>query len=121
MPLDLKYAAKETIRALAATSEMGQFYVINETGGSEDPNTGQWTPGTPERTPCDGALVGYNQRLVDGVMIRSDDFKVILTYEAPVKKDSTIEVYGNNYAIVNLKPVNHAGQVQVYILQVRSA
>ena len=120
MALDLSATAKKLIRKLAGTAEMGLFYIINETGGSEDPDTGEWTPGTTMRTAIDGALVGYNKALVDGVNIRADDYKLIAAHDAPIENNSTVEIYGKLYTIIDPKPINHAGTIQVFVMQVRS-
>lgn len=119
MALDLKDTAKRLIRSLAGTSEMGLFYIKGETGGTEDPNTGRWTPGVPFSTPIDGALVGYSERLIDGVNIRSGDKTLICAHDAPIQSDSIVEIYGDNWTIEGLNPISHAGQVQIYRLQVR--
>ncbi|AUR99402.1 head-closure protein [Vibrio phage 1.265.O._10N.286.52.F6] len=121
MALDLKDTAKRLIRSLAGTAEMGLFYIKGEAGGVEDPNTGQWTPGTSFSTAIDGALVAYSERLVDGTNIRSGDKMLICAFDAPIQNNSVIEIYGNDWTVVNTNPINHAGQVQIYKLQVRSS
>ena len=119
MSLDLKDTAKRLIRSLAGTAEMGLFYIKGETGGVEDPDTGQWTPGASFRTPIDGALVGYSERLVDGTNIRSGDKVLICAFDAPIQNDSIVEIYGDDWTIINTNPINHAGSVQIYKMQVR--
>lgn len=120
MPLDLKETAKRLIRSLAGTAEMGIFYIKGETGGTTDPVSGQYTPGTPFSVAIDGALVGYSERLVDGENIRSGDKVLICAYDAPIENDSVVEIYGKDWTIIDPNPINHAGQVQLYKLQVRS-
>ncbi|MGB1320883.1 MAG: hypothetical protein ACPG5L_08125 [Vibrio gallaecicus] len=120
MALDLKDTAKRLIRSLAGTAEMGIFYIKGETGGTEDPDSGQYTTGTPFSTAIDGALVGYPERLVDGENIRAGDKVLICAYDAPIENDSVVEIYGKDWTIIDPNPINHAGQVQIYKMQVRS-
>lgn len=121
MALDLSDTAKRLIRSLAGRSEDALFYILKKTGGSEDPITGEYTPGTVTRTAVDGALVGYNQSLVDGANIRADDFRLIMPGDAPWENGDSVEIYGKEYAVINPGLINHAGVPQVYIAQVRSS
>lgn len=120
MPLDLKETAKRLIRNLAGTAEMGIFYLVKETGGTTDPDTGQYFPGTTTKTPIDGALVGYSERLVDGENIQQGDKVLICAFDAPVEKDDVVEIYSRNYTIIDPNPINHAGTIQIFKMQVRS-
>ena len=132
MALDLKDTAKRLIRNLAAKAEDGVFYIVNETGGSENPNTGEWTPGAVSRTPTDGARVAYAQNLIDGVNIRTGDFQLIIPFDSVLPSDCWIESvdrrydenglpfqFNTRYSIIGQPEVNHAGQVQLYKLQLR--
>lgn len=121
MPLDLKDTAKRLIRSLAGTAEMGLFYIKGETGGVTDPDTGKYTPGTTFRTPIDGALVGYSERLIDGENIRSGDKVLICAYDSPIENDSVVEIYGKDWTIIDPNPINHAGAIQLFKMQVRSS
>lgn len=120
MALDLKDTAKRLIRNLAAKAEDGVFTLVYETGGSENPNTGEWTPGTEVRVPTDGARVGYAQNLIDGVNIRTGDFQLILPFDTQLPDDPYwFEVDSGRYSVVGAPEVNHAGQAQIYKLQLR--
>jgi hypothetical protein len=121
MALDLKDTAKSIIRSLAGTSELGLFYICKNAGGVTDPDTGQYTPGTIEKVAIDGALVKYSQPLIDGVNIQNGDAKLICTFEAPIETESYVEVYGDRWTIINPNPLNHAGQVQIYQMQLRKS
>lgn len=120
MALDLKDTAKRLIRNLAAKAEDDVFTLVYQTGGSEDPNTGQWTPGAEVRIPTDGARVDYAQDLIDGVNIRTGDFQLILPFDAPLPSEPYwFEVDSGRYSVIGKPEVNHAGQVQIYKLQMR--
>lgn len=122
MPLDLSKTAKKLIRKLAGTSELGVFYICYSEGEIKDPDTGQVFPGVDIKCPVDGALVGYSDGLTDGTNIKSGDRKLILAYDAPIPFGNWwVEVYGQRLSIVNNKQINPSGQVQIYILQLRSS
>lgn len=121
MALDLSNTARELIRNLAGKSEDGLFFIEKETGGNEDPNTGQWIPGTVEQIPINGALVGYNQELINNETVRADDYKFITDYQTPWSNGDAVIIYGKRYLVVNPYPINHAGKLQVFIMQVRSS
>jgi hypothetical protein len=119
MALDLSAVAKKLIRQLAATSEMGVFYHVRKTGDSVDPLTGKVTKGTPIETAIDGALTNYSSSLIGTSNIVDGDLKLICTSELGYLAGDTVKVYCKNYAIVSAKQVNHAGAVQIWILQIR--
>lgn len=120
MALDLSQTAKNLIRNLAAKSEDGVFFLCYQTGGTEDPNTGQWVPGVDVKTPVDGARVNYAQNLIDGVSVRTGDFQLLLPFDVAFPDEPYwIETGGSKYSVIGKPEVNHAGKVQLYKLQLR--
>lgn len=110
---------KALIRKLAGKSEDVVFSIIRETGGTEDPNTGQWTPGVEEEAFIDGAATRYSKGLIDGVNIQSGDLQLIAAYDADIMIGDVIKVYGDKYTVIDPQPINPSGQVQIYKIQLR--
>ena len=120
MALDLSATATNLLRTLAAASESGYLKLERRAAGTEDPDTGIVTPGTPSELPVNGALVGYREAEVDGNRIVKGDKKAVIdNLVQPLPSDVFI-AGGKRFTIIAIEPVNHAGVVQVYHCQLRS-
>lgn len=120
MALDLSRTGKKLIEKLAASKEDGVFYLCYETGSTEDPDTGQVTPGVKERIPTGGARIEYSQSLIDGVNIQTGDFQLLLPYDLPIPDSNYwFEADSGSYAVISPDEINPSGFVQVYKMQLR--
>jgi hypothetical protein len=121
MAIDLSATATRLLRSLAANEASGYLKLVRVTGMTKDPDTGLVTGGTPTTIDLAGALIGYRESEVDGTRIMGGDKKAVVSCEVEPLATDVLRVAGDgDYTIVAIDPVNHAGQGQVYHLQVRS-
>ena len=120
MAIDLHNTASRLLGKLAANKASAYLQLERQTGAVQDPNTGLWTDGTKTLLPLDGALTGYADKEIDGTRIMRGDKRLVCAFDVPPLATDVVIVGGSQrFAIVNPEDVNHAGQTQVYKLQLR--
>ena len=120
MAIDLHNTASRLLGKLAANKKSAYLQLERETGAVQDPNSGLWTDGTKTLIPIDGALTGYDDKEIDGTRIMRGDKKLVCAFDVPPLPTDIVIVGGSQrFAIVNPEDVNHAGQTQVYRIQLR--
>lgn len=80
------------------------------------------TEGEPERHACTVAVLEYTSREIDGTRILATDKKVYLAVGSLTitpGADDALEIGGVKHRIIGVKPLNPAGTVVYYELQVR--
>lgn len=117
MALDLSATATRLLRNLAATSESGFLVRRRIIGGSYDPINGD-TPGTTEDTGLNGAALKSAKGLLPDSRIIADAQPVVIDNKVKVLHDDTVLVGGVEKTVLQVDTINHAGTVQVYIIQV---
>ncbi|NKC29145.1 hypothetical protein [Brucella ciceri] len=100
--------------------KFGQIGAIRRTETSGDP----WDPGTSDTDyPCTLVALDYNQKDVDGTLIKSTDKKVYVATKGltiqPTTTDKVI-IGGIVSTIVQAKPLNPAGMIVYFELQARA-
>lgn len=99
--------------------KFGQTGAIRRTETSGDP----WDPSTSDTDyPCTLVALDYDQKDVDGTLIKSTDKKVYVAVAGlPIQPTTTDKVIigGVVSAIVQAKPLNPAGTVVYWMLQAR--
>lgn len=121
MGIELSDTATRLLRALAADEGSGYLKLARTTGMTKDPDTGLVTGGTTSTIDLAGALIGYREIEIDGTRIIGGDKKAVVSCIVEPLATDVLRVAGDgDYTIVSIEPVNHAGVVQVYHLQVRS-
>lgn len=99
--------------------KFGQTGAIRRTEISGDP----WNPGTSDTDyPCTLVALDYDQKDVDGTLIKSTDKKVyVATKGLTIQPNTTDKVIigGDVNTIVEAKPLNPAGTVVYWEFQVR--
>ncbi|KAB2692563.1 hypothetical protein [Brucella intermedia] len=100
-------------------SKFGQTGAIRRTETSGDP----WDPSTSDTDyPCTLVALNYDQKDVDGTLIKSTDKKVYVAVAGlPIQPTTTDKVIigGVVSTIVEAKPLNPAGTVVYWMLQAR--
>jgi hypothetical protein len=81
------------------------------------------TPGTPVDHAARFAIVAFEQREIDGTRVLATDKKAILAKGAltvePLPGDHLVDAASVVYSVVDVMPLNPAGTVVMYELQVR--
>ena len=122
MAIDLHNTASRLLGKLAANKASAYLQLERQTGAVQDPNTGLWTDGTKTLLPLDGALTGYADKEIDGTRIMRGDKKLVCAFDVPPLATDVVIVGGSQrFTIVQIDDVNHAGQTQVYKLQLRGS
>ena len=120
MAIDLHNTASRLLGKLASNKASAYLQLERQAGAVQDPNTGLWTDGTKTLLPLDGALTGYADKEIDGTRIMRGDKKLVCAFDVqPLATDVVIVGGSQRFAIVQIDDVNHAGQTQVYKLQLR--
>ena len=120
MAIDLHNTASRLLGKLAANKASAYLQLERQAGAVQDPNTGLWTDGTKKLLPLDGALTGYVDKEIDGTRIVLGDKKLVCAFDvSPLATDVVIVGGSQRFTIVQIDDVNHAGQTQVYKLQLR--
>ena len=120
MAIDLHNTASRLLGKLAANKASAYLQLERQTGAVQDPNTGLWTDGTVTLLPLDGALTGYADKEIDGTRIMRGDKKLVCAFDVPPLATDVVIVGGSQrFTIVQIDDVNHAGQTQVYRIQLR--
>ena len=120
MAIDLHNTASRLLGKLAANKASAYLQLERQTGAVQDQNTGLWTDDTKKLLPLDGALTGYADKEIDGTRIMRGDKKLVCAFDVqPLATDVVIVGGSQRFTIVQIDDVNHAGQTQVYRLQLR--
>ena len=120
MAIDLHNTASRLLGKLAANKASAYLQLERQAGAVQDPNTGLWTDGTKTLLPLDGVLTGYADKEIDGTRIMRGDKKLVCAFDVPPLATDVVIVGGSQrFTIVQIDDVNHAGQTQVYKLQLR--
>ena len=120
MAIDLHNTASRLLGKLAANKESAYLQLERQTGAVQDTNTGLWTDGTKKLLQLDGALTGYADKEIDGTRIMRGDKRLVCAFDvSPLATDVVIVGGSKRFTIVQIDDVNHAGQTQVYQLQLR--
>ena len=120
MAIDLHNTASRLLGKLAANKASAYLQLERQTGAVQDTNTGLWTDGTKTLLQLDGALTGYADKEIDGTRIMRGDKKLVCAFDVPPLATDVVIVGGSQrFTIVQIDDVNHAGQTQVYKLQLR--
>ena len=117
MALDLSATATRLLRKLAATSESDFLVRRRVVGGGYDPINGD-IPGTNEDTGLNGAALKNIQGLIPDSRIIVDAQPIVIDNKVEVLTDDSILVGGVDKSVLQVDTINHAGTVQVYIVQV---
>lgn len=100
--------------------KFGQTGAIRRTETSGDP----WNPGTSDTDyPCTLVALDYDQKDIDGTLIKATDKKVYVAVAGlPIQPTTTDKVIigGVVSTIVQAKPLNPAGTVVFWELQARA-
>ena len=122
MAIDLHNTASRLLGKLAANKASAYLQLERQAGAVQDPNTGLWTDGTKTLIPRDGARTGYADKEIDGTRIMRGDKKLVCAFDVqPLATDVVIVGGSQRFTIVQIDDVNHAGQTQVYQLQLRGS
>lgn len=83
-----------------------------------------WRPGpsTPSEQTIEAVFLDYEQKFIDGELVRTGDQRVFIPAEgltAPPDARGTVLRGGEVWKIVGLKPLNPNGQAIMYEAQVR--
>lgn len=120
MAIDLHNTASRLLGKLAANKASAYLQLERQTGAVQDQNTGLWTDGTKKLFQLDGALTGYSDKEIDGTRIIRGDKKLVCAFDVPPLATDVVIVSGSQrFTVVQIDDVNHAGQTQVYKLQLR--
>ncbi|MBE0563577.1 hypothetical protein JQC79_19360 [Ochrobactrum anthropi] len=112
--------ARSVATANRLIDKFGQTGAIRRTETSGDP----WNPGTSDTDyPCTLVALDYDQKDVDGTLIKSTDKKVYVAIKGlaiqPTTTDKVI-IGGVVSTIVEAKPLNPAGIIVLFEFQIRS-
>lgn len=89
--------------------QYGQDVVITiDNAGSYDPITGADT-GTETVLNVRGVKLEYSRGDIDGTLIRSGDFKLLVDGEHDIPKDSYVTIGGKKFVVVMTGEINPAG------------
>ncbi|PRD42118.1 hypothetical protein C5748_18385 [Phyllobacterium phragmitis] len=105
-------------RLLKKFGQNGQIVRDVQAGG--DP----WNPTDPttETYPCTLAVLVYDDKDIDGTLIKATDKKIYMSSKGLAIEPTTtdkIVIGGASHTIVKVKPLNPAGLVVFYEAQVR--
>lgn len=119
MPLDLSSVANKLLLKLCDSTD---YAVIYETGGSSDPITGKWTPGTEVTQQLDSALEDTASfGLVNGENIRAGDIFLMIPPKVILPNDPfVVSVRSKRYTVEANLPFVNGGILQYTELQLRS-
>ena len=120
MALDLSNLSNNLITKLSG-DKPGNYKIEYETGGTEDPNTGQWTPGTTVTTPIDATETKLDQSLIDGINILSTDRMLLVRPADNVPDDAWFVVRGQRCSIESRPHIWNGGVLQLQRFVVRSS
>jgi len=96
------------------------FEFKRPTGGSIDPVTGAVTPGTVTIFRPNGIFKRITKDdLVDGTLIQKGDKMLIIDDTFKPEFTDTVTINGANWQIIDVTPVDPAGQAVIYYIQAR--
>ena len=119
MPIDLSSVANSLLVNLAGNN----YLMCHQEGGSEDPDTGKWTPGTIIETPVKGAEGEATSAMIDGINILSGDLFVTIPPMYPTPTDVALwfMVRNKRYSVVKINPTYNGDTLQVTEFQLRQS
>jgi len=88
--------------------------------GSVDPVTGLGTAGTSVTFTGSGAVLNIDKSLVNGSSILSTDNKLLFESTTEIMTNDKVTANGVDYKALSVKPLNPAGIVVIYDVQIRS-
>ncbi|AZU97864.1 head-closure protein [Vibrio phage LP.2] len=122
MALDLSNVSDRLITKLSGDKDTTANYKVEyETGGSEDPNTGQWTPGTQESFDVDATETSLDNSLIDGVNIFSTDRMLLVSPKVSIPDNAWFVVRGLRLSIEAKPHIWNGGVLQLQRFVVRSS
>ena len=120
MALDLSNLSNNLITKLSG-DKPGNYKIEYETGGAEDPVTGQWTPGANESIDIDATETQLDQSLIDGINILSTDRLLLVRPADNVPDGAWFVVRGTRHSIIASRPIWNGGVLQLQRFVVRSS
>jgi len=122
MALDLSKLSNDLITKLSGDKSTTNNYSVEyETGGTEDPLTGEWTPGTTISVPVDATEVQLDQSLIDGINILSTDRLLLVGPAVIVPDGAYFIVRGKRSSVVGERNIWNGGVLQLQRFIVRSS
>lgn len=118
MALDLSSVAIDLLDSLADSQD---YVIIYETGGYEDPITGQWFDGEIKRIQLDAAYEDTTDfSLIDGTTIQAGDVFLLIKPDVSLPSETFwFEVRGSRYNVVQSSEVINGGILQYSEYQLR--
>lgn len=119
MPLDLSDVANDLLDNLAG----GSYLICYESGGTENPSTGEWIPGEIVKSPVKGAESAPSDALIDGENIKTGDLLVTIPPKYPIPSGESLwfEVRGKRWSVIDYQAVYNGNVLQVNKFQLRSS
>lgn len=104
-----------------ATNLLRQFgnpsfirYIGPKQGGTDDPDFGGQTGGTePDPVDIAGVVISIERRYIDGETVRATDQMLVCDSQVVLEEDGRLLIGGRKWTIIQLLPVNPAGQLLV--------
>lgn len=118
MGLDLSQAATEILRDLAAPKESGYIQYV-PVGGIQDKLTGLKSNAISEPIPVNAALLGVDKSFKGDTRILETDQMILMDNEVVPDEDGRFLVDNIPFTIISIKPLNHAGILQLTKVVVR--
>ncbi len=120
MALDLSKVAIKLINKLGAKASERVHFTVRESGGVEDPATGEYTPGQTTETPIAGALLDHQAALASGFTLAAEEAMFLSPPNEDIQLSDSLRLVGTDYTIVSLGRLEHAGKLQLYQIKVKS-
>ena len=120
MPIATTQKARKWKAMIAKQMGDPDYIQLKRITASIDPNTGAPIgPPVPEVKSITAILTDYKESMIDGVNILSGDKQVIASYDCGYQVGDSLVIDGKDYTIVDPKPINPNGSLQVFEMQVR--
>jgi hypothetical protein len=103
-------------------TKFGATCVLTRTTGSVlDPVTGLYSTGTTTTITCKAVRLNYSKTEIDGQLVQRSDMKFYINTQggAPAIGDNVL-FDSVNYRVMDVRPLNPAGEVVYYELQLRA-
>lgn len=116
---DLRQMAHELLTEFGAAATL--INPATGTGGTYNASTGLFTPTAPTTLSVTAAVFDYDQRYIDGTLIRSGDKRCLVSAigAGTPMQGGTFQWGGKNYAIISVRPLAPALVAVMWELQVR--
>ena len=119
MPIATTQKARKWKAMIAKQMGDPDYIQLKRITASIDPNTGAPTGQSETVTSITAILTDYKEGMIDGVNILSGDKQVIASYDCGYQVGDSLVIDGKDYTIVDPKPINPNGSLQVFEMQVR--